>query len=298
MHDITTLKAALLVQEHLGFRRASDVLGVNPSMLSRRIGGLEDALGVSLFQRQAGGARATCAGARFLEAVQHALDLIDHAAAHAGEAGRGQVGRIRLGHHWPITMGPAGGVLSALRLAANRIELELREASAPALITAILEGDLDMALVEFDDATPALDHLVLWSEGWRLATSSSLGSPGTPCCETLAAAPFLCCSIDDWARIQRAVLALGGPPLDVRVQRTSREGLMGLVAAGAGNAIVPASLAAAPSAGVTYSHLPPGGPVLRMTAVWQASNDNPALRRFISELRRSATAAPHPIAAE
>ena len=298
VHDITTLKAALLVQEHLGFRRASDVLGVNPSMLSRRIGGLEDALGVSLFQRQAGGARPTCAGARFLEAVQRALDMIDHAAAHAGEAGRGQVGRIRLGHHWPITMGPAGGVLSTLRLAVQGVELELREASAPALVTAILEGDLDMAIVELDDATPALDQLVLWSEGWRLATASSSGAAGMACCDALAAAPFLCCSIDNWTRVQSVVLAHGGPPLDVRVQRTSREGLLGLVAAGAGNALIPASLAMSPMDGVTYSHLPPGGPVLRMTAVWLAANDNPALRRFISQLRRSAMTAPHSIAAE
>ena len=46
--DIAALRSALLVREHLGFRRASVVLGVNPSVLSRRVLALEDALGVSL----------------------------------------------------------------------------------------------------------------------------------------------------------------------------------------------------------------------------------------------------------
>jgi len=34
--DIAALRSALMVREHLGFRRASEVLGVNPSVLSRR----------------------------------------------------------------------------------------------------------------------------------------------------------------------------------------------------------------------------------------------------------------------
>ena len=44
--DIAALRSALMVREHLGFRRASEVLGVNPSVLSRRVLALEDALGV------------------------------------------------------------------------------------------------------------------------------------------------------------------------------------------------------------------------------------------------------------
>jgi DNA-binding transcriptional LysR family regulator len=79
--DITALRSALLVREHLGFRRASEVLGVNQSVLSRRVLALEDALGVSLFQRHAGGARPTGAGERFLREVAQALMLLQQAAA-------------------------------------------------------------------------------------------------------------------------------------------------------------------------------------------------------------------------
>jgi DNA-binding transcriptional LysR family regulator len=95
--DIAALRSALMVREHLGFRRASEVLGVNPSVLSRRVLALEDALGVSLFQRTSGGARPTGAGERFLLDVERALELLTKAAVRAGAAGRGEVGRLRLG---------------------------------------------------------------------------------------------------------------------------------------------------------------------------------------------------------
>ena len=42
--DITALRSALQVRELLGFRRASEVLGVNQSVLSRRVLALEDEL--------------------------------------------------------------------------------------------------------------------------------------------------------------------------------------------------------------------------------------------------------------
>src|ERR1700754_3234401 len=99
--DIAALRSALMVREHLGFRRASEVLGVNASVLSRRVLALEDALGVSLFQRTPGGAE------RFLSDASCALELLTKAAVRAGAAGRGEVGRLRLGHVWPLTAGPA-----------------------------------------------------------------------------------------------------------------------------------------------------------------------------------------------
>src|SRR3954454_2741195 len=155
--DIAALRSALLVREHLGFRRASEVLGVNQSVLSRRVLALEDALGVSLFQRHAGGARPTGAGERFLREVAHALLLLQQAAAHAGAAGRGEVGRLRLCHVWPVSAGAGEGLMRAYRRAAGEVELDLREAHAGGLVAAVLEREVDVALIDADDAPPALD---------------------------------------------------------------------------------------------------------------------------------------------
>jgi DNA-binding transcriptional LysR family regulator len=277
--DIAALRSALMVREHLGFRRASEVLGVNPSVLSRRILALEDALGVSLFQRTSGGARPTGAGERFLSEVARALDLITKAAVRAGAAGRGEVGRLRLGHVWPVSAGPAEILLRSYRQAAFDVELELRAGSAAELAAAVLDRELDAALIGAEDRPVGLEGLTLWSEPWLLARP--LDAPDEP----FGRAPILCAAGDDWSRIQRMVAERGGARAGVRVQMTSYDGVLSLVAAGVGHAIMPQSVAQATRAAVNFSPLPGGGASLNVAAAWRTDHDNPALRRFLSLLR-------------
>jgi len=57
------------------------------------------------------------------------------------------------------------------------------------------------------------------------------------------------------------------------------------VAAGAGLAIVPESVALSTRAEVSFSSLPGAPPALTVCAAWRRDHDNPALRRFLSQLR-------------
>lgn len=60
--DCISITQGLVVAECLSFRRAARMLGVRQSTVSRRVRSLEDKLGVSLFERYAGGVRLTAAG--------------------------------------------------------------------------------------------------------------------------------------------------------------------------------------------------------------------------------------------
>ncbi|MGD0186490.1 MAG: LysR family transcriptional regulator, partial [Roseiarcus sp.] len=97
MVKLVSISQALLVAEHLSFSRAAQVLGIRQSAVSRRVRELEDRLGVSLFERDAGGVRLTEAGRRFLERSRSALAEIDHAVKGAASAGCGAEGAIRIG---------------------------------------------------------------------------------------------------------------------------------------------------------------------------------------------------------
>jgi DNA-binding transcriptional LysR family regulator len=73
------------------------MLGIQQSVVSRRIRSLEEALGVSLFERHSGGVRVTAAGAKFFDLARYALLHLDHAIKTAGAAGRGEKGAVRMG---------------------------------------------------------------------------------------------------------------------------------------------------------------------------------------------------------
>ena len=63
------LQTMLAVAEAGSFRKASQSLQVGQSAITRRVQKLENALGVSLSERQATGARLTVAGWSFMEPV-------------------------------------------------------------------------------------------------------------------------------------------------------------------------------------------------------------------------------------
>jgi DNA-binding transcriptional LysR family regulator len=51
MTDLLSLSCAVCVAEQKSFNAASKILGMNQSILSRRIRALEDEIGVGLFER-------------------------------------------------------------------------------------------------------------------------------------------------------------------------------------------------------------------------------------------------------
>lgn len=81
MIDLKSLEHALLVLDHGSFRKAAESLGVRPSVVSRRVRTLEDAIGVSLFQRQSQGAQPTLAGGKILGRGRVILDEFDTSCA-------------------------------------------------------------------------------------------------------------------------------------------------------------------------------------------------------------------------
>jgi DNA-binding transcriptional LysR family regulator len=281
MPDTCALQSALLVREHASFRRASEALGVNQSVLSRRILALEDSLGVSLFRRHPTGARPTDAGEEFLDRAERALTLLQEAAAQAGAAGRGEVGQLRLGHVWPVSGGGGGRLLGAYRQGAADVDIHLREASATDLVAALITRAIDLAFIEEEDAHPDLERFMFHAEPWRLATPAHADDSdgGWP-----QDRPMLCVAADE-QRVRRMVAERHGPEASVSPQFTSYDGLMSLVAASVGCAMAPQSVAAPSWAEVRFGPLPVRPATLRLAATWRSDNANPALRRFVSLMR-------------
>ncbi|MBP0495882.1 LysR substrate-binding domain-containing protein, partial [Pararoseomonas indoligenes] len=124
----------------------------------QQIRGLEEELGVQLFDRIGRGLVLNEAGRLFLEEARDLLRRAERAAATAREAGRGEVGRIRVGFTASTCFNPAvTRVLKTFREAWPRVELVLEEGRSSLLQSALEGGRLDAAFLR--PPLGSTDHL-------------------------------------------------------------------------------------------------------------------------------------------
>jgi DNA-binding transcriptional LysR family regulator len=92
--DISDLHYFTAAADAGSFFSAGKALGRDPSTLSRRIGGLEDELGLPLFERRHGGVLLTSGGKAALGHVRRALAEINLIKAAALKNGAATVGEV------------------------------------------------------------------------------------------------------------------------------------------------------------------------------------------------------------
>ena len=94
--DLDSIRAFTSVANRLGFRPAADELGVDATVVSRRIGRLETRLGVRLLQRTTRRVTLTDAGALFLRRCEDLLSRLADAEAEVSKYASGLTGTLRL----------------------------------------------------------------------------------------------------------------------------------------------------------------------------------------------------------
>lgn len=133
-----------------GFRAAGLALGLAPSAVSARVATVEQKLGATLFERSRRGARLTPAGRRFLEEADRFLALRDRIAAEIAPTagpGAGLTGALRIGVSETIVHTRLPAMLARLGAAAPRVRIELSVDSSEALGRALLEDQIDVAVL-------------------------------------------------------------------------------------------------------------------------------------------------------
>ncbi len=90
------LEAVVAVARRGGFRAAARELNISSSALSHAVAGLEERIGVRLFNRTTRSVALTAAGEQFLAEVAPALSAIDRAIAGVGEHQAAPTGTLRL----------------------------------------------------------------------------------------------------------------------------------------------------------------------------------------------------------
>lgn len=129
------------------FTRAAERLHLAQPSLSRQIAGLEQELGVELFHRARGNVALTAAGERLLPFARRMLADADTARSEMAELAGLKRGRIRLGATPTLCTSLVAEVLAEFRGRHPGVDIEILERGSRSLITALMEGALDLALI-------------------------------------------------------------------------------------------------------------------------------------------------------
>jgi DNA-binding transcriptional LysR family regulator len=145
--ELHQLRYFVTVAEELHFTRAARRLGVAQPSVSSQVRKLEAELGTPLFERAASGPRLTQAGEVFLPLARRALADVDDAVAQVREVDHLGRGRLVVGATPSLCSGLLPAALSRFHRAFPGITVSLFEEGSGGLVGRIESGEVELALV-------------------------------------------------------------------------------------------------------------------------------------------------------
>lgn len=294
--ELRHLRYFIAVAEELHFGRAAERLGISQPPLSQQIQALEEEIGARLFERTNRRVNLTDAGRLFLDESRQVLAQVDKAVLLARRAHLGELGELKIGFtsSAPFTSTIPSSI-HAFRKAYPDVHLDLQEMSSRQVLKALLEESLQVGVIR----PLALPDAVHWVELFREPLVAVLradhplaaGSEDGLAIAALAEEPFVFFPRSYGTGLYDQVIALtrqaGFSP---RIAQEASEAMtiIGLVSAGLGVSILPASFRRTRVDGVVYRTL---SDPEATTAVWLVRRQNegsPLALSFIDLVTREA----------
>lgn len=245
--QIGQLRCFLAVADERHFTRAARGLGLAQPSVSAQVRGLEDELGTTLFHRMPGRIALTEAGEALLPFARRILSDVDAAEAQLREVGGLARGRLAIGATPSLTAVLVPPLLARFHATYPGIELALREAGSDDLVAAVEEGVVELALVILPVRHDVLETQTLLREELVLAVPPThpLAKRRSLAVADLRDVPLVMFrdGYDLRSATEAACRAAGFAPT-FAVEGGEMDGVLRLVAAGLGAAIVPSLVVA------------------------------------------------------
>lgn len=288
--ELRHLRYFVAVADELHFGRAAEKLGIAQPPLSQQIKSMEELIGYPLFERKPR-VRLTPAGEALLEVAKRTLLQVEEGLDLARRAGRGEAGKITVGFAASTLTTVLPEILRKFREQYPDVELRLRELSSAAQAAALADGSIDVGFLrgavahgadlicepilreEFMTVLPPTHPL---AERRQLPLSELAGEPFVHFPRPVAPTLF--------DQIAAACQRAGFRP---RVVQEAQEWLtiLGLVEAGLGVSLVPASFCRLRWGGVQYRPLSPPREFTDVFVCWRTNPVVPAVIPLIGIAR-------------
>jgi DNA-binding transcriptional LysR family regulator len=287
--ELRHLRYFLAVAEELHFGRAAARVQIAQPPLSQQIRQLEQELGVALFNRTKRRVELTPAGRAFLEHARQILAEAERAKRVAQRAGRGEIGRLAIGFASSADLDILPRVLRVWHERFPDVEIELHALLTSAQVDGLRRGRIQVGFVRL----PMEETNLVVESIQREALVAAL-----PDGHRLARR----------ARVRLAELASDTMILfprhtapgyyDVFISACRRAGFtpqllhpgsmqtnLGLVSAGLGVSLLPASIRNLRRAGVVYRPLAPPVPQVEMGMAHRRDEPSAVLPAFLETVR-------------
>lgn len=295
MFDLRQLRYFVAVAEALSFTQAARKLHISQPPLSQQIRALEEDLGTKLFDRNKRHVALTEPGRMFLAEARAILARAETARTVVSEAADGCTGRLRLAYPASLSFHRAlPQALLRFSEMAPRVQLELHEMYTETQFDALVTGQIDVGLVRAmpKERSVALQLQVDVIDHERLLLAM-------PCVHPLASRKRIHLrdvANESFVTQPRAysttlydtlmqMAAMDGFHPVIRQEAQQVTGLLALVSAGVGMALVPASLRAVQLPEVCMVELADKQADLLLAVASRKQDTSPVLARFLDAVK-------------
>ncbi|MBZ7200552.1 LysR family transcriptional regulator [Klebsiella oxytoca] len=293
--ELRHLRYFIAVAEELHFGHAAARLNISQPPLSQQIQILEQQIGARLFARTNRSVSLTDAGKQFLADSRQILSQVEDAAARAARLHHGETGELRIGFTSSAPFIKAvSDTLSTFRHRYPDVHIQTRETNTREQIVPLNEGALDLGLMR----NTQLPETLVWERVLRepllamVPRDHPLASQPGVSLRELAREPFVFFDPHVGIGLYDDILGLMRR-YDLTPVITQEVGeamtIIGLVAAGLGVSILPASFRRVQLSEMCWLPIEEQDAVSEMWLVWSKHREQgQAARRFRESLLASA----------
>jgi len=289
---LDALESFIAVAAEGHFTRAAERMHLAQPALTKRIQQLERQLGARLFQRDRRGVRLTPEGAVLLPRARRVLEARGQLLETARQVTSGELGEVRVGFTPSALSSVLPAIVQAFRRRHPRISCALVEASTADQLDALARGALDVGILR-----PPVDHSgdLVWETFMRepfvaaVPRTHAAARRRTVPLRELANEPFVLVARDAAPTVHDQVIAAcAAAGFTPRVVQEGRHvhAVAGLVSAGCGVSILPASAEHLRFPGVVYRPLERTSLSIVLAVAYRRDLASSAAHTFITEAKR------------